>query len=90
MNLNIASNDIYDPSPGSGCKSFWCSRFPSYIFINGNMARLLLAAHSITGNASYLDQGLGWCDSFVRLKHTIVTPTPSPLATGSNHTTAAW
>ena len=63
---------------------------PSYIFINGNLARVLLAAHTITGNQSYLDEGLRWCDSFVRLKHTIITSAPSVLGTGHNHTTAAW
>ena len=54
------------------------------------MARVLLAAHTITGNQTYLDQSLAWCDSFVRLKHTIKTSTASPLATGLNHTTGAW
>jgi polygalacturonase len=90
INLNIGSNDIYSPGPGPGCKSFWCSRMPSYIFVNGNMARVLLAAHSVTGNRTYLDEGLRWCDSFVKLKHTIVTSSVSPLGMGSNHTGGAW
>ena len=54
------------------------------------MARTLLAAHTITGNQTYLDSGLNWCDSFVRLKNTIDLSTASALATGENHTTGAW
>jgi hypothetical protein len=90
IRINVGSNDLYSPGPGGGCKSFFCSRYPSYIFINGNLARVLLAAHSITGNQSYLDEGLRWCDSFVRLKNTITTSVASPLGTGSNKTTGAW
>jgi hypothetical protein len=89
ISINVGSNDVYSPGPG-GCKSFWCKNFPSYIFINGNMARVLLAAHTITGNQTYLDEGLRWCDSFVRVKHTITTSAASPLGMGSNQTGGAW
>jgi len=89
ISINVGSNDVYSPGPG-GCQSFWCKNFPSYIFVNGNMARVLLAAHTVTGNQTYLDEGLRWCDSFVRVKHTITTSSASPLAAGSNHTTGAW
>ena len=40
------------------------------IFINGNLARVLLAAHTIFDhNATYLEAGLGWCDTLVSLQH---------------------
>ena len=35
------------------------------IFVNGNFVRGLLAAHKITGKASYLEEGLRWCDTFL-------------------------
>jgi hypothetical protein len=39
------------------------------IFINGNLARVLLAAHTIfDNNATYLEAGLGWCDTLVKLQ----------------------
>ena len=85
VSIGVGSNDLM-----MACSSFWCTEMPSFIFINGNLARVLLAAHTITGNASYLDEGLRWCDSFVRAKHTITTSAPSVLAAGRNHTTAAW
>ncbi len=85
VSIGVGSNDLM-----ISCSSFWCTNMPSYIFINGNLARVLLAAHTITGNETYLDEGLSWCDSLVRAKHTITTSTPSVLGTGRNHTTAAW
>eukprot|EP00946_MAST-07B_sp_MAST-7B-sp1_P003928 g3928.t1 len=40
------------------------------IFINGNLARVLLAAHKISPHrADYLDEGLAWCDTLVDLQH---------------------
>ena len=38
------------------------------IFINGNMARILMAAHDITGNGTYAAEALRWCDTFVGLQ----------------------
>ena len=39
------------------------------IFINGNLARVLLAAHTIfDDDAAYLETGLGWCDTLVKLQ----------------------
>ena len=43
------------------------------IFINGNLARVLLASYKLTGNAAHLNEGLRWCDSFVDMQHTAVT-----------------
>lgn len=45
------------------------------IFIFGNLARVLLAAHKITGNADYLVGGLGWCDRFLDQQLSITTST---------------
>ena len=39
------------------------------IFINGNLARVLLASYKLTGNDSHLAEGLRWCDTFVGLQH---------------------
>jgi hypothetical protein len=33
-------------------------------YVTGNLARTLLAAGTLTGNCSYLDEGLAWCDTF--------------------------
>jgi hypothetical protein len=85
VTIGVGSNDL-----ALSCSSFWCTRVPSFIFVNGNLARVLLAAHTVTGNDTYLDEGLQWCDAFVREKHTITTSAPSPLAMGTNHTTGAW
>ena len=41
---------------------------PATLFINGNFARILLAAYTVTGNASYAEEGLRWCDTFVSLQ----------------------
>jgi hypothetical protein len=43
------------------------------IFINGNLARVLYAAHQITGNTKYLDEALRWCDTFVAQQQPVVT-----------------
>eukprot|EP01051_Picozoa_sp_SAG22_P015919 SAG22_NODE_2155_length_2920_cov_51.291741_2_plen_151_part_00 len=33
-------------------------------YVTGNLARAMLAAGKLTGNQSYLDEGLAWCDTF--------------------------
>ena len=38
------------------------------IFINGNLARTLLAAAKIFNNSAYLSTGLAWCDTLVTLQ----------------------
>jgi hypothetical protein len=50
------------------------------IFINGNLARVLLATHKIglgspVTNKAYLAEGLKWCDTFVGLQIPINTST---------------
>ena len=45
------------------------------IFINGNMARTLMAAWKITGNEIYKEEGLRWCDAFVAKQLPITTST---------------
>jgi hypothetical protein len=45
------------------------------IFIFGNLARVLLAAHKITGNPDYLVAGLGWCDRFLDQQLSLTTST---------------
>lgn len=56
MTLNVGSNRV--PAPD-------VSPYPSSIFINSNLARVLLASYKLTGNQSHLAEGLRWCDSFV-------------------------
>jgi hypothetical protein len=43
------------------------------IFVNGNFVRGLLAAHKITGKASYLEEGLRWCDTFLGQQQLVPT-----------------
>lgn len=44
------------------------------IFINSNLARVLLAAHRISPDkVEYLEEGLAWCDTFVKLQNTANT-----------------
>lgn len=48
------------------------------IFINGNLARVLLAAHKIDGgqqHPEYLGEGLAWCDTLCALQLPITTST---------------
>jgi hypothetical protein len=45
------------------------------IFINGNLARVLLSTYKITGNETYLAEGLRWCDTLVSLQYHIETST---------------
>jgi hypothetical protein len=65
MTLSVGDNyipkaDDCITTTGSGCFS---------IFINGNLARVLLASYKITGNKDHLNEGLRWCDTFVKLQH---------------------
>lgn len=46
---------------------------PWSIFINGNFARLLLAAHKITGKPEYRAEALRWCDTLVGQQQEVVT-----------------
>ena len=53
------------------------SIFPdaSSIFVNGDLARVLLAAAKITGKREYQEEGLRWCDAFVAKQLPITTST---------------
>lgn len=46
---------------------------PWSIFINGNLARLLLAASEITGKAAYREEALAWCDTFCQQQQLVIT-----------------
>lgn len=49
------------------------------IFVNGNLARVLLATHKIKANTSYLNEGLKWCDTFADLQIPVAaTASPGP------------
>ena len=43
------------------------------IFINSNLARILLANYKLSGKKEYLNVGLQWCDAFVSLQKDIPT-----------------
>lgn len=43
------------------------------IFINSNLARVLIAAHEITGNQDYLNEALDWFDRLVDLQQPTTT-----------------
>jgi len=51
---------------------------PDAIFVNANLARVLLAAHKITGNETYAAEGLAWCDAAVSAQRPITTSTGLP------------
>ena len=46
---------------------------PLHLPQNGNFARVLLGAYKITGNTTYLAEGLRWCDTLVGLQYTAPT-----------------
>ena len=54
------------------------------IFVNGNLARVLLSAHQLQQryglpvNPEYLEQGLAWCDTFVELQAEIQSSKGNP------------
>ena len=43
------------------------------IFINGNLARVLIASAKIFKNQTYLNVGLAWCDTLVTLQNDALT-----------------
>ncbi|MDH7569788.1 MAG: hypothetical protein QHJ73_09410 [Armatimonadota bacterium] len=48
------------------------------IFVNGNLARVLLSAYHLTGDNRYRDEALRWCDTFVSQQHPILTAKGTP------------
>ena len=71
MTLDLSSNEINSAIATDSCNTS--------IFINGNLARVLLASHRITGDAAHLDTGLKWCDTLVSQ---VPAKTHDGLATG--------
>ena len=61
--------------PGLAANNVSISHIPRSIFINGNLARTLLAAYRITNNSTYLSVGLAWCDTFADLQLPVTTST---------------
>ena len=43
------------------------------IFVNGDLARILMASYRLSKNGTYLFHALGWCDSFVAQQRTVPT-----------------
>ena len=52
------------------------------IFINGNLARALLASSRVTGDAGTATPGLAWCDA--------LTAAQQPVATSTGHNGGWW
>jgi len=48
------------------------------IFINGNLARVLMSAYHLTGQRQYLDEALRWCDSFISEQNPVETSKGNP------------
>lgn len=67
--LDVGSNHLKGNFTPSGVAN------DHHIFINGNLARVLLATHKITGNATFLKEGLRWCDKLVSIQYTLETST---------------
>ena len=59
MTLNLRTNNL------TGVED----KLSTSIFINGNLARVLLASYLITGNITHRNEALAWCDTFVQLQH---------------------
>lgn len=52
------------------------------IFINGNLARVLVCTYEITGEESYLREAIAWCDYFV--------DTANPIRTSKGNDAVWW
>jgi len=44
------------------------------IFVNGNLARVLMAMHRLKANPAYRDEALRWCDTFCKIQQPATTP----------------
>lgn len=44
------------------------------IFVNGNLARVLMAMHRLKANPAYCDEALRWCDTFCKIQQPATTP----------------
>eukprot|EP01050_Picozoa_sp_SAG11_P025140 SAG11_NODE_5577_length_1519_cov_1.442958_1_plen_81_part_10 len=53
-------------------------RPPTARSVTGNLARMLLAAHKLTGNRTYLDEGLAWADTFCEEQRNVTSAAGSP------------
>ena len=60
MTLDLGSGTV------KGYNKTWPGTLNASIFINGNLARVLLGSHRLTGNATHLAEGLAWCEAFVK------------------------
>ncbi len=63
LTLDLSSNNI------TGVKD----TLRTSIFINGNLARVLISNYKLSGKEVYLQEALKWCDTFVSLQHDITT-----------------
>ena len=63
LTLGLSSNNV------TGIKD----SLTTSIFINGNLARVLLSNYKLSGNEVYLKEAIRWCDTFVSLQHDITT-----------------
>ena len=43
------------------------------IFVNGNYARVLICTYEITGEQTYLNEAISWCDYFVNAANPVKT-----------------
>jgi hypothetical protein len=43
------------------------------IWINGNLARALMAGHEVTGNPAYCREAVRWCDTLVAQQQSVIT-----------------
>ena len=65
MTLNVSTN--YVPTP-------WTPRTPPYsIFLNGNLARVLLTSYRVFGDEGFREEGLLWCDALAANQTSIAT-----------------
>ena len=88
MGLDLGSGEVKHYDRGSNALN-------QSIFINGNLARVLMGSYRLTGNTTHLIEALRWCDAFVAQQVPVATslsveggfwgtgyPTTLPLAEG--------
>eukprot|EP00937_MAST-01D_sp_MAST-1D-sp2_P002314 g2314.t1 len=76
MGLDLGSGEVkhYDHGP--------LNTLNQSIFINGNLARVLMGAYRLTGNATHLAEALRWCDAFVAQQVPVTTAAGGGAAGG--------
>ena len=66
MGLDLGGGEVKHYDHGSNALN-------QSIFINGNLARVLMGSYRLTGNTTHLIEALRWCDAFVAQQVPVAT-----------------